>query len=169
MKTKNQRNSDCHRGWLIYCTSTPFLCLLTEAIVSLEHRLRGMEVAPQLEHRAGGSTAHEGEEPPFWPFHISPLAGGAPVEEPPSSLEGGAPVEVQEHVDVDYHHCQCHGLVKTKFTKSNILLKKIADLFHLRRKAESCFAKQVVAFGGRYAIWPRQLFHPQGLKMAFLH
>ena len=21
-KTKNQRNSDCHRGWLIYCTST---------------------------------------------------------------------------------------------------------------------------------------------------
>ena len=22
VKTKNQRNSDCHRGWLIYCTST---------------------------------------------------------------------------------------------------------------------------------------------------
>ena len=69
----------------------------------------------------------------------------------------------------DYHHCQYHGLVKTKFTKSNILLKKIADLFHLRGKAESCFAKQVVAFGGRYAIWPRKLFYPQGLKMAFLH
>ena len=69
----------------------------------------------------------------------------------------------------DYHHCQYHGQVKTKFTKSNILLQKIADLFHLRGKAESCFAKQVVAFGGRYAIWPRQLFHPQGLKMAFLH
>ena len=52
----------------------------------------------------------------------------------------------------DYYHRQYHGLVKTKFTKSNILLKKIADLFHLRGKAESCFAKQVVAFGGRYAI-----------------
>ena len=26
----------------------------------------------------------------------------------------------------DYHHCQYHGLVKTKFTKSNILSKKIA-------------------------------------------
>ena len=65
IKTKNQRNSDCHRGWLIYCTSTPFLCLLAEAIVSLEHRLRGIEVAPQPEHRAGGSTAHEVEELSF--------------------------------------------------------------------------------------------------------
>ena len=44
IKTKNQRNSDCHRGWLIYCISRHFLCLLTEAIASLEHRLGGMEV-----------------------------------------------------------------------------------------------------------------------------
>ena len=156
MKTKNQRNSDCHRGWLIYCTSTSFLCLLTEAIVSLEHRLRGIEAAPQPEHRLRGEKCER-------------VKKYAPQPRERCSLQHGALVEVQEHVDVDYHHCQCHGLVKTKFTKSNILLKKIADLFHLRGKAESCFAKQVVAFGGRYAIWPRQLFHPQGLKMAFLH
>ena len=37
----------------------------------------------------------------FDPFTFLPFAGGAPVEEPPSSLEGGAPVEVQEHVDVE--------------------------------------------------------------------
>ena len=53
--------------------------------------LPGNRSAPQPEHHAGGSTAHEVEEPPFCPFNISPLAGGAPVEEPPQSLEGGAP------------------------------------------------------------------------------
>ena len=47
--------------------------------------LPGNRSAPQPEHRAGGSTAHEVEEHTFWPFHISPLAGGAPVEEPPQS------------------------------------------------------------------------------------
>ena len=63
--------------------------------------LPGNWFAPQPAHCVGGSTAQEVEVSTFWPFHISPLAGGAPVEEPPSSLEGGALVEVQEHVDVE--------------------------------------------------------------------
>ena len=52
--------------------------------------LPGNRSAPQPEHCVRGSTAHEVEVPPFLPFHISPLAGGATVEVPPPSLELGA-------------------------------------------------------------------------------
>ena len=45
----------------------------------------------------------EVEEHTFLPFHISPLAGGAPVEEPPPSLEGGAPEKLLlQLVDKDF-------------------------------------------------------------------
>ena len=56
--------------------------------------MRGWEVVTYQETGLliiRGSTAQEVEEPIFLPFHIFPLAGGAPDEEPPPSLEGGAP------------------------------------------------------------------------------
>ena len=88
IKTKNQRNSDCHRGWLIYCTSTPFLCLLTEAIVSLEHRLRGIEAAPQPEHRLRGEKCERVKKEAPQPRGRCSLQHGAPVEEQTCFLVG---------------------------------------------------------------------------------
>ena len=88
IKTKNQRNSDCHRGWLIYCTSTPFLCLLAEAIVSLEHRLRGIEVAPQPEHRLRGEKCERVKKYAPQPRGRCSLQHGAPVEEQTCFLVG---------------------------------------------------------------------------------
>ena len=88
IKTKNQRNSDCHRGWLMYCTSTPFLCLLTETIASLEHRLGGMEVAPQPEDRLGGEKCERVKKEAPQPRGRCSLQHGAPVEEQTCFLVG---------------------------------------------------------------------------------
>ena len=77
-----------HRGWLIYCTSTPFLCLLTEAIVSLEHRLRGIEVAPQPEHRLRGEKCERVKKEAPQPRGRCSLQHGARVEEQTCFLVG---------------------------------------------------------------------------------
>ena len=71
--------------------------------------LPGNRSAPQPEHCVRGSTAHEVEVPPFLPFHISPLAGGATVEVPPPSLEGGAPEkQLLQSVDKESRERNCH-------------------------------------------------------------
>ena len=72
----------------VYCTSTPFLCLLTEAIVSLEHRLRGMEVAPQPEHRLRGEKCERVKKYAPQPRGRCSLQHGAPVEEQTCFLVG---------------------------------------------------------------------------------
>ena len=72
----------------MYCTSTPFLCLLTEAIASLEHRLRGMEVAPQPEHRLRGEKCERVKKEAPQPRGRCSLQHGAPVEEQTCFLVG---------------------------------------------------------------------------------
>ena len=72
----------------MYCTSTPFLCLLTEAIASLEHRLGGMEVAPQPEHRLRGEKCERVKKEAPQPRGRCSLQHGAPVEEQTCFLVG---------------------------------------------------------------------------------
>ena len=64
------------------------LCLLTEAIVSLEHRLRGMEVAPQPEHHLGGEKCERVKKYAPQPRERCSLQHGAPVEEQTCFLVG---------------------------------------------------------------------------------
>ena len=72
----------------MYCTSTPFLCLLTEAIASLEHRFGGMEVAPQPEHRLRGEKCERVKKEAPQPRGRCSLQHGARVEEQTCFLVG---------------------------------------------------------------------------------
>ena len=83
IKTKNHRNSDCHRGWLIYCTSTSTCsCTSTGAPPSRD------EVAPQPEHRLRGEKCERVKKEAPQPRGRCSLQHGAPVEEQTCFLVG---------------------------------------------------------------------------------
>ena len=67
---------------------TPFLCVLTEAIVSPEHRRRGIEVAPQPEHCLRGEKCERVKKYAPQPLVRCSLQHGAPVEEQTCFLVG---------------------------------------------------------------------------------